>query len=136
MKGKSIKIIAMILLVAMLAMCFSTVALATYSPSDFTGADSAATGNIKGAANKIVGLVKMVAVAVAVIMLVVLGIKYIAASPTEKADIKKGAIIYVVGAIFLFGAAGILQLVQTFSEDLTTVGSSIKPETSIVKYIG
>ncbi len=58
-----------------------------------------------------VRVVQIVGVAVAVIMLVVLGIKYVSASPSEKADIKKSLMIYVVGAILIFLAAGILEFI-------------------------
>lgn len=52
---------------------------------------------------------------VAIIMLVVMAIKYISAAPNEKAELKKGITIYVVGAIVLFAAAGILQVIKNFA---------------------
>ena len=67
------------------------------------------TGNFL---NGVLGIVQVVAVTIAVIMLIILGIKYVSASPSEKADIKQGAMIYVVGAILLFGSAGILQIIK------------------------
>ena len=80
-------------------------------------------GNVKGgastAANNIVGavitMVQIVAFAAAVIMLMFLGIKYITASPDGKAEIKKSATQYVVGAVILFAASGILQIVKNFA---------------------
>ena len=51
-------------------------------------------------------------------MLVVLGIKYVVAAPSEKADIKKSAFIYVVAAIFLFAAVNILAVIQDFAGDM------------------
>ena len=70
--------------------------------------------------NQILGVVQIVAIGVAVIMLIVLAIKYISAAPGEKADIKKGAMIYVVGAVLLFGATGILQIIKTFAQNVQT----------------
>ena len=48
-------------------------------------------------------------------MLMFLGIKYITASPDGKAEIKKSATQYVVGAVILFAASGILQIVKNFA---------------------
>ena len=60
-------------------------------------------------------IVQVVGVGVAVIMLIILAIKYISAAPSDKAEIKKHAVVYVVGAIVLFAASGILQLIKTFA---------------------
>ena len=76
-------------------------------------------GGAQTAANNIVGavitMVQIVAFAAAVIMLMFLGIKYITASPDGKAEIKKSATQYVVGAVILFAASGILQIVKNFA---------------------
>ena len=49
--------------------------------------------------------------AIAVIMLVILGIKYIISSPEDKATIKDKAVIYVTGAIIIFAASGLVGMV-------------------------
>lgn len=71
-------------------------------------------GDISG---QIIRIVQVIGTAVAIIMLIVLAIKYISAAPGEKADIKKSAYIYIVGAVLLFGAVGVLQIIKGFSED-------------------
>ena len=48
-------------------------------------------------------------------MLVVLAIKYMSAAPGDKADIKKHAVVYVTGAVVLFGSAGILSIIEKFA---------------------
>lgn len=62
-----------------------------------------------------INLVQIVGMAVAIIMLIVMAIKYISAAPSEKAEIKKGVTIYVVGAVVLFAATGILQVIKNFA---------------------
>ena len=47
-----------------------------------------------------------------VVMLMSIGAKYIVASAGDRADIKKYAINYVIGAIILLGATGVLSVVQ------------------------
>lgn len=89
------------------------------------------------ALNNIVGglltMVQVVGSGVAVIMLIVLAIKYISAAPSDKAEIKKHAVVYVVGAVVLFAASGIITIVRNFatqnvnnavSDDNGTIGIS------------
>mgnify|MGYP006967165386 CR=1 FL=1 len=64
-------------------------------------------------------IVQVVGMGVAVIMLIVLAIKYISAAPGDKADIKKHAVVYVVGAVVLFAASGILGIVKNFAKNVT-----------------
>ena len=63
-------------------------------------------------------VVQVVGMGVAVIMLVVLAIKYISAAPGDKAEIKKHAVIYVVGAVILFAASGIIQIIKQFASNI------------------
>ena len=113
-----------LLMVALLVVvCSATVyAGSTYSSmittidgkTDGSGAKTAAT-NIVGA---ILDIAKIIAVGVALIMLVVLAIKYMSAAPGDKAEIKKHAVVYVVGAIILFAATGILGIVKNFATNI------------------
>lgn len=66
--------------------------------------------------SNIIGIVQFICYAAAVILLVVLGVKWIAAAPDQKADIKKSAIIYVVGAALVFAAGAILQVIRKVME--------------------
>ena len=72
--------------------------------------------------NKITGTVitsiRIIGIAVAIVMLLTVAMKYMTAAPGGKADIKKSAIQYVVGAIVLFGVVGILEIINTFSSGI------------------
>ena len=68
-----------------------------------------------------VSVVKYVAAGIAIIMLLVLAMKYMLAAPSDRAEIKKHAVVYVAGAIIMFGVSGILELIQKFT---TTLGST------------
>ena len=83
------------------------------------GAQSEIGNNVQSGANAIIGIVQVVGMAAAVIMLIVLAIKYVSAAPGEKADIKKSAVIYIIGAVLLLCATGVLQLIKTLG---TSVG--------------
>ena len=51
-------------------------------------------------------------------MLAILGMKYMSAAPSEKADIKKHAVVYIVGAVIMFACTGILGIIQQFAAGL------------------
>ena len=118
---KVIKLLIAILLVVILSMTVSQVALAAgYNQSsslsdmfdkiDESGASEAAS-NIIG---MIINIAQVIGTGVAIVMLIVLAIQYIAASPEGKAEIKKNATIYVVGAVILLAAAVIVGMVSRF----------------------
>lgn len=63
---------------------------------------------------------KIIGVCVAIVMLLVVAMKYMSAAPSEKAEIKKSATVYVVGAIILFAVTGILTIIEQFASAITT----------------
>lgn len=85
--------------------------LITAEYSDKTGTD-AKVNNITAT---VITTIRIVGIAVAIVMLLTVAMKYMTAAPGEKADIKKSAIQYVVGAIVLFGVVGILTIISMFS---------------------
>ena len=115
------KKIVISLLIALLIASISTIGFCeSVELGNFKGDTSGETaGRINTQANNIIGIVQIVAVAIAVIMLIWLAIKYISAAPSEKADIKKSALIYIVGAVLLFATTGILGIIRTFAGQLT-----------------
>ena len=89
------------------------------SVSQFNGSTSLlASTNAKNGTVGILGTIltitRTVGAAVAIGILMIIGCKYLMASAGDRADIKKYAMNYVIGAIILFGAAGILGIIQRF----------------------
>ena len=74
-----------------------------------------ATNSVKSIAGSVITVTKVICAGVAVAMLTILGIKYMSAAPGEKADIKKHAVPYVVGAVIMFGCTGILSIIEKFA---------------------
>ncbi len=60
----------------------------------------------------IISKIRLVGVAVAVVVLLALAMKYMTAAPGDKADVKKGLITYVIGACVFFGVVGILEIIS------------------------
>ena len=71
---------------------------------------------VRSFGGSVIVTVQVVVTGIAVIMLIVLAMKYMLAAPGDKADIKKHAVVYVVGAEILFSVSGILKIIQVFSE--------------------
>lgn len=110
---KIAKITATVLLVVMILTMVSTSVFAwsvTVTPNTSASGASAVTGF----GNKIVGIIQVVGYVIAVVMLVIIGIKYITSSPEGKAEVKKTALFYVLGAVLIAGAATIVKIVFDF----------------------
>ena len=121
MTKKVMKIVAVLLAVAVVASLTGSVFasdgldLNAFNDKKDTSGASGSVTHIIGA---LINIIQIVGSGVAIIMLIVLAIKYISAAPGDKADIKKHAVVYVVGAIVLFAATGILQIIKNFSGNI------------------
>lgn len=73
---------------------------------------------VGGVINNVIGLLQVVGTGLSIIVITILGIKYILASPGEKADIKKSAIPIVIGCVLLFGAVNLIAAVEEFSSSV------------------
>ncbi len=100
-----------------LLIVLTNVSLAASSITSQIKPDESASAPFTGAMEVIVGLAQIVAVGMAAIMIVVLAIKYMSSSSNERAEIKKHAVVYLVGACIAFGAAGLLQILKTFTTE-------------------
>ena len=89
------------------------------TPKDMK-ANSSATGTseVQSLGQNIMGVVQVAGVVIAVIVLMVLGIKYMMGSAEEKAEYKKTMIPYLVGAILIFAASTIANVVYQFATGL------------------
>lgn len=95
-----------------------------YTPT-ITATSSAGTGLAEEIGGAVLGIVSAIGMAVALIMLVWLGVKYVMASPDGKADIKKQAFAYILGAVLIFGASTIIGYIKTFIDE------NLKEETKV-----
>lgn len=74
--------------------------------------------------NNVIGLLQLAGTGISVIVVTMLGIKYLIASPSEKADTKKMIMPILIGCILLFGAVNLVALVADFSVVLDTEGGT------------
>ena len=111
------RIISVVLIITTILSAFSMVFAtgpAIPAPSEPSGASE--VSNIAG---MVIYVIQIIAFAAAVIMLMFVGIKFLTASPEGKAEIKKTAVIYVVGAILLFAASGILLIIRNLATNIS-----------------
>lgn len=80
--------------------------------------DATGTTEIKTFGENIMGVVQVVGVVIAVVIIMILGIKYMMGSAEEKADYKKTMIPYMVGAILIFAGSTIANVVYQFATGL------------------
>ena len=120
--NKVMKMVVAMLLVALVAIVASQAVMAGIDPSSASLKDTFSQTDTSGASNAasniigmIINIAQVIGTGVAIIMLIVLAIQYIAASPEGKAEVKKNATIYIVGAIILFAASGILGIIRRFA---------------------
>lgn len=132
MNRKILKIATLFLLIVACMGIFSNMSFADDPPSDnkkwsvsnFDGFDSIAgfdmdkqtiTTSTKNIMGTIINTIRIVGTGVAIIMIIYVAIKYMSAAPTEKAEFKKSATAYIVGAVVLFAASNILSVINNFA---------------------
>ena len=80
------------------------------NPEDFIN-NSDDSSKAKPIANVIIWLVRTIGESISVIMLIVIGIKYILGSVEEKAEYKKSMWPYVLGAVLLFSGSALTDVI-------------------------
>lgn len=109
---KSVKIMATLLLIAMLVSTFSTVCFATTVGNISFGSGNAAdTNGIQGKAENIVATIRNIAAIAGVVIIAILGIKYMLGSVEEKAEYKKSFVPLIIGIVVVVAAAQIASMI-------------------------
>lgn len=118
MQNRKIKKIFIMLLMLLCVIFFANISFATdnfnFSTWDnVNGGADTVTQNVMGT---IVQVIRVVGTSVSIIMLTYIAIKYMMAAPSEKAEFKKSAAIFVFGAILVFASTNILAIIVKFAE--------------------
>ena len=94
----------------------------SYKPDPITNADNAIKiGNI------ILSIINVVGVVVSVVILVIIGIKYMLGSVQEKAEYKQSMIPYLIGAVLLFSSSNLPAIKKGLSLWANSVVPSLFP---------
>lgn len=118
---KSIKVISTLLLAIMLVASIATTVLAGVNLN--TTLNNVEKQNLNGNADQqitrvggnIVNIIQVIGIVVAVIVLLVIGIKYMMGSASEKAEYKKTMIPYLVGAVLVFAGTSLVKVIYSLA---------------------
>ena len=110
-KKKLVKMIIGILILSVMIFIWlpNHVSLA-FKLIDITG-DTTGTSEITTIGNKAIQIISTIGSILSVIVIIVLGIKYMMGSVEEKATYKKTMLPFLIGAIFIFAASSIASLI-------------------------
>ena len=109
---KSIKVISTLLLAIMLVASIATTAFAAVNLN--TTISNIENQNLNGNADSQITKVGG-NIVIAVIVLLVIGIKYMIGSASEKAEYKKTMIPYVVGAVLVFAGTSLVKVIYSLA---------------------
>ena len=117
--SKITKILAALMLVIMLVTFTTNIVMADFDASTVLDKmENNSNGNLDddflAKAGKIMGLIRNIAVIVGVIILMVIGVKFMLGSAEEKAEYKKSLMPLVVGIVIVMAAAQIVTMVFDF----------------------
>ena len=77
--------------------------------------DTAVINSTKSIMGTIINVIRIVGTGVSAIMLTYVAIKYMSAAPSEKAEFKKSATAFIVGAVVLFAETKLLKILSDFA---------------------
>lgn len=110
---KSVRIISIVLLVAVLLFTFAVPSFAAIAdnmkPADDVIKEG---GKAQSLVVTVLGALKWIGIAISVGMLIFMGIKYVTSSPDGKAEYKKQLGPYVVGLVLIIGASTIVGILE------------------------
>lgn len=111
------KIIIAMILILLTIIILSNITLAT-TLDEFNTTKVPAGPEFNNIGNATVRVLTTIGMVLSVIVLVVLGIKYMMGSVDERAEYKKTLMPYVIGAILIFSASSIASIIYNIAKDL------------------
>lgn len=118
MKTYNKKMFITILIIFFISMSF-TLSSFGYTISQFTPKKSTSVSGTEGIVdfgNVLVTVITTIGVVASVVVLIILGIKYMLGSAEEKAQYKKSMMPYLVGSFVVFSASTIANLIYTWAK--------------------
>ena len=119
------KVVVKIVNMILIAMVIISISLNCFAltPGQITGSENVSgTSQITKLGNDIVGIFQVVGVVLAVVIIIVLGIKYMLGSAEEKSEYKKSMLPYVVGAALIFAGSIFANVIYQFFAGMNAAG--------------
>lgn len=123
MKNKIIKIFLAFMIIIAIFNIFPVYTEAFEDPTENPGAwnptlDKDTSIKYKSTIERLLGYINVIGIVISVIVLIIIGIKYMLGSVEEKAEYKKTMMGYLIGALLLF-------MTTTIANILYNIGTSI-----------
>lgn len=120
MNKKTMKILAFVvtlfMVIAMMSSVVNAASGVNLTPNQITAnIDSNSQTQIKSVGGKIVGIIQVIGIVIAVVVIMVVGIKYMMGSVEEKAEYKKTMMPYIIGAVLIFAGSTLANVVYQFA---------------------
>ena len=119
---KQVKMVTTILMIVMILTTLASGVFATDPKGVLDnikdGGTNVEVGGVEQFGKAIVSVVRVVGVIVAVVVLLILGIKYMVGSAEERAEYKKTMVPYIVGAVLIFASTTLVGIVYDLATSL------------------
>lgn len=112
---KVLKVIISIMILSIIIFIYLPKDISTAFTIGNLSGNTTGTLEVQTAGNKVVQIVSTVGSILSVIVIIVLGIKYMIGSVEERADYKKTMLPYLIGAVFIFAASNIANIIYQFA---------------------
>lgn len=122
---KQVRMLSIVLIIMMALTTISSVVLAepdmTATIKQISDGNGTQPQQVVTLGATIVTIMQTVGIVVAVVVLLILGIKYMMGSAEEKAEYKKTMIPYIVGAVLIFASTTIVNVVYNIARSFNTI---------------
>lgn len=127
MKKNIIKLMTIVIIVIVVSLLYSIIsynveAAANFDPNPYTksinNSETRGTDQIANAGNIIIGLLRGAGTVLSVIVIAVIGIRYMLGSVEEKATYKQSMLPYLIGAILVFGITTVLPVIIAIANSI------------------
>lgn len=113
---KKVSIIVIGLTIFGISQCYADTIIS--DPSSYKPPEASGYGKAENIANNIITIVSSIGSLVSIVVMLILGIRYMLASAEQKASYKKAMIPYLLGAIFVFAGSTIVQLIYNVATSI------------------
>lgn len=126
-KNKIFKVIIFLITIIAIFMLLSNSVFASPQPNLYAFDNKLdqgdTTNTVATILGKVINFIQVIGAGIAIIILIVIAIKWIYSAPEGKAQIAKSARMYILGTILIFAAIGLLQIVKNFT--ITNVKNAV-----------
>ena len=121
--NKTIKIVSALLIAVLLITTMSQVSFATYTEiigevNEKGQGKAEGMGDLTGRVGNVVKALRNISALIAVLVITILGIKYMIGSTEERAEYKKTLFPYFIGAVLIFAASNLADMIYSWADKL------------------